>query len=299
MTSGRTALAILVLLLGTTLWMTTPAGAKPPRPPSLPALTGVVRDVCTGAKVANLSVSAEQPPGAPRVPTRVGVGTFKFVTLPSDGIRLQVSAPGFAPLGDVVSPGVDIALPPGPLSCLRHRKRRPPVTCEDLPCAPAAARGLRAAQSNAGHPLTGTVRSSCNGDKVENLTVSLDQPAGPPDTSVEGEHRKVHVRPDTRRHQPSDGRGAGVRSSRLPRQSRHRHRAAPRLRPSCPRRNRSRSAPRPRSNSAPAPAVCTWAERAVERRLVTDGHRWAVIPNAQRSGDERRDRCADRRDHNH
>jgi hypothetical protein len=107
-------LAVLAVLVSATIVAGSPADAKPPGPPQLPAIAGSVRDACTGAKVAGLEVTVTQPPGPPVVPSKVGLGRFTYATLDAGTYTLQVTAPGYAPLGHPASPGVTVEQPPDP-----------------------------------------------------------------------------------------------------------------------------------------------------------------------------------------
>jgi len=158
-----------------------PAYARNPGPPGVPALVGIVRDACTGVKVPNLSVTVTADPGPIQVPDKVGIGHFVFVTVDPGPVQLQVSAPGYAPLGDAAAPGVTVTTNPGP---------------QNLPAPQQMAVGLKTTIFLAPNPLPpscplaakphrplnalfGTVRDAITGAPIANPTVSVCYPPSP------------------------------------------------------------------------------------------------------------------------
>jgi Carboxypeptidase regulatory-like domain len=91
-----------------------PATCTPRKAPVLNALKGTVKDALTGAKVPNLAVTVTTNPGPQQSPTKLKTGAFTYRTSIPGPIQLQVSAPGYAPLGDAAAPGVEVTTNPGP-----------------------------------------------------------------------------------------------------------------------------------------------------------------------------------------
>jgi len=140
-----------------------------------------VRDACTGVKVPNLSVTVTTNPGPIQVPDKIGVGHFTFVTVSPGPQQLQVSAPGYAPLGDAAAPGVTITRDPGPINLPAPQQMAVgmktaiflapnplPASC---PLAAKAHRPLNA--------LVGTVHDATTNAKVPNLSVTVTRDPGP------------------------------------------------------------------------------------------------------------------------
>ena len=118
--SSRTAMAALLAAVGLLVASVGPAAARPPGPPILPALAGIVTDACTGLPIlGGLDVSVVGPDGGlvkPPNPNRLGL--FSFPSLVPGAYQLLVSAPGYSALGPNPatggSPGVTVTRPPGP-----------------------------------------------------------------------------------------------------------------------------------------------------------------------------------------
>ncbi len=167
-----------------------PGVAVPPDPGQVPALLATVRDGCTNAKIANLSVSAQQQPATFRPPDTIARGMFAFASLPAGDVTLQVFAPGYNPLGNSTSPGVDVTIDPGPTNLpLPQRMSVGLVAHIFLTPNPLPPRCPRATKSPP-HPnaFVGTVRHTTN-TNVSHLAVTVTPPTSPaqlPDTTGTG-----------------------------------------------------------------------------------------------------------------
>jgi hypothetical protein len=93
-----------------------PAGAASsptgPKLPSVPAVQGTVKDLCTGAAVPGFSVQLVDPSGGSLPPTSMGTTAFSFGAVSEPSYELHIEAPGYQPLGDAVA-GVPLDMPPG------------------------------------------------------------------------------------------------------------------------------------------------------------------------------------------
>jgi hypothetical protein len=94
-----------------------PLAARPHR--SLPTIVGGVRDATTGLPIAMPTVSVCFPPN-PCQPADTSTATGHFVYKNpgpngSPSLVLNVSAPGYPPLGDAAAPGVTLETNPGPI----------------------------------------------------------------------------------------------------------------------------------------------------------------------------------------
>jgi hypothetical protein len=101
------------------LGVTASASARDPGSVTVPALQGTVRDQCSGRTLSSqFVVSLTDPAGALVSPSKSTSSTFEFQRLSEPSYVLQVSAPGYAALGDPAgsSPGVTISPEPGPVS---------------------------------------------------------------------------------------------------------------------------------------------------------------------------------------
>ena len=120
----RRTVTLVTVTVGLLAAAAAPAVAARPPPQNVPGLVAVVRDACTRARVAGLSVTLTDPTtGAVSAPDKVVSGKFVFNTMPpGPPARLQVSAPGYQPLGDAATPGIDVTSRRARPPC-RHRKR--------------------------------------------------------------------------------------------------------------------------------------------------------------------------------
>jgi hypothetical protein len=108
-------MAFGVLSLG----VTASASGRDPGAVTVPALQGTVRDQCSGKILSSqFVVSLMDPTGAVVSPSKLTASAFEFQRLSEPSYVLQVSAPGYAALGDPAgpSPGVTISPEPGPVS---------------------------------------------------------------------------------------------------------------------------------------------------------------------------------------
>jgi hypothetical protein len=112
----RRSFVVVVSVVAVLVGVATPAHAINPGPINLPALVGTVRDGCTGVKVPNLSVTVTRDPGPAQSPDKLAAGHFVFKTINPGPQQLQVSAPGYAALGDPAVPGVTVTIDPGPVN---------------------------------------------------------------------------------------------------------------------------------------------------------------------------------------
>jgi hypothetical protein len=113
----RTASVAIVAVL--TVGVTGGAGAKNPGPSQLPtAVTGTVKDICTGASIPAPSVRITDADGGTLTPSKQTATTFTFAWFASSAATLHVSAPGYQALGDPAAPdpGVAFAPPTGPFA---------------------------------------------------------------------------------------------------------------------------------------------------------------------------------------
>ena len=178
----RRSMLVTVAAVGLFVGTAVPAHAQDPGPINVPAFVGVVRDGCTNAKVAGLVVTlTNTTTGAVAVPDKTTVGKFTFKLGEPGPIQLQLSAPGYAALGDPAAPGVTVLKDPGPIS---------------LPAPQQMALGLVAHISLAPNPLpatcpgaaktpkpvpafVGTVRDATTRAKIANLAVTVTKDPGP------------------------------------------------------------------------------------------------------------------------
>ncbi len=177
------AIALLALVAFTAVLVAPSAEARKPGPPKVPALNGTVKDACTGAKVSNLSVSVEKPPSPPTAPSKVAAGSFRFDSLPGGQLRLKISAPGYAVLGDAANPGVDVVRPAGPPTLPSPPQAEADGVSMKILLAPSPL-PTNCVPKKVGKvtALTGAVINACSGGKVANLTVTLENPPGLPIT---------------------------------------------------------------------------------------------------------------------
>jgi len=131
--AGLVALAGVGALLAVTI---APVAAAEPGPTSVPALSGLVTDACTGLPItAGLSVgvaalvadptTGQVDPGPVQSPSSQGLGLFSYRTLQPGPIQLTVTAFGYTALGADptrppgpanLGPGVTVTKDPGPVN---------------------------------------------------------------------------------------------------------------------------------------------------------------------------------------
>jgi hypothetical protein len=102
--------SVLVLLA---VGLASSAGAKNPGPVGLPAVQATVKDQCTGANVPGF-VASVVAGGASVSPSKTTTSGFVYNALDAPQFVLQVSAPGYEPLGGAANPGVPLFKQPGP-----------------------------------------------------------------------------------------------------------------------------------------------------------------------------------------
>lgn len=158
-------------------------GACSPPPPTVrvPGLTGIVLDACTGAPVPNLAVAVTGDQGPVQEPTEVTLGHFTFGAANPGPSQLQVSAPGYAPLGDPATPGVAVTANPGPIQLPSPQRMAvgltaviylsPSVVPADCGMADGSVRPA------AVPALSGTVTDAATGAPLGGLRVSVTDPA--------------------------------------------------------------------------------------------------------------------------
>jgi hypothetical protein len=174
--------AVSVLSVAALAAAAVPADAARPPPTGVPALVGIVRDGCTNAKVAGLVVTlTNTTTGAVAVPDKTTVGKFTFKLGDPGPVQLQVSAPGYAALGDPAAPGVPVTAEPGPIALPSPQQMAIGlVTHISLAPNPLPANCPFAAK----HPpspnaLVGTVRDATTRAKIPNLSVTVTVNPGP------------------------------------------------------------------------------------------------------------------------
>jgi len=131
--AGLVALVGVGALLAVTI---APVAAAEPGPTSVPALSGLVTDACTGLPItAGLSVgvaalvadptTGQVDPGPVQSPSSQGLGLFSYRTLQPGPIQLTVTAFGYTALGADptrppgpanLGPGVTVTKDPGPIA---------------------------------------------------------------------------------------------------------------------------------------------------------------------------------------
>lgn len=179
----RWLLSVVVAIVGTLAVSVGPAEAAAPLP--LPALAAAVRNACTGQPVsgANVSLTSVQPQSPPIQPAR---GLFLWNVLPAGDYALQVTAPGYLPIGNPSSSRTDPGVPFGIPS-------PPPILPAGTFVAAHAAMVIRLIPGDPCTPspppilpaLAGAIRDSASGLLIPNATVVLSpldgqQPGGPP-----------------------------------------------------------------------------------------------------------------------
>ena len=171
----RRSMVVTVAVVGLLVGAAMPADAQGPGPVNVPALVGIVRDGCTNAKVAGLVVTlTDTATGAVVVPDQTTVGKFTFKLGEPGPISLQVSAPGYAALGDPAAPGVIVTKPPNPNLPAPQQMAMGMVTNIALAPNPLPANCPFAAK----HPpnpnaLVGTVRDATTRAKVPNPAATV------------------------------------------------------------------------------------------------------------------------------
>ena len=173
-------LAGLTVTLLIVAGVTVPAGARTPTV-HVAALAGSVRDACTGLPIANPAVTVTKDPGPVQSPSHVGLGTFTYQTLdPGPDQRvLQVTAPGYAALGDPAAPGVTITRDPGPVGLPSPQAMSVGLVVKILlapSVLPATCTPRTAPMVNA---LSGTVRDATTGTRIANPAVTVTRDPGP------------------------------------------------------------------------------------------------------------------------
>ncbi len=177
----RRSMLVTVAVVGLLVGAAVPAHAVNPGPVQVPALVGVVRDGCTNGRVAGLVVTlTDTATGAVAAPDKTSVGKFAFKTVNPGPVQLQVSAPGYAPLGDPAAPGVIVTKPPNPNLPAPQQMAIGLVTNIFLAPNPVPANCPFAAK----HPpnpnaLVGTVRDATTRAKIPNLAVTVTINPGP------------------------------------------------------------------------------------------------------------------------
>ena len=178
----RRSMLVTVAVVGLLAGAVVPAHAASPGPIQVPALVGIVRDGCTNAKVAGLVVTlTNTTTGAVAVPDKTTVGKFVFKLGEPGPIQLQVSAPGYAALGDPAALGATVTRDPGPTSLPSPQQIAiGMVTHISLAPNPLPANCPGAAKTPKPVPaFVGTVRDATTGAKVPNPAANVCYTGGP------------------------------------------------------------------------------------------------------------------------
>lgn len=177
----RSVRVVAVFAAASTLMLLVGACAPPPPPVTVPGLTGTVLDACTGQPVPNLSVTVTGATGLIQAPTKVRAGHFAFGSLDPGPSHLDVSAPGYAPLGYPAAPGVTVTVDPGPAQLPSSQQMAVGLTTVAY-LAPSAVPALCGMADGSVHPATvpalrGTVADAATGAPLGDLSVSVTDPA--------------------------------------------------------------------------------------------------------------------------
>ena len=143
-----------------------------------PALTVTVRDACTLTAVPNVTVQLEEIDGAlsastaPIAPSSSAGTSYSFASLASPSFSVQVSAPGYEPLGRASDPtvGVELSQAAGPIQLTNGAFVTETVDAAVLltpvaPCSSPAKASLTA--------VRGTVYDSDDGSPIDAPAVTI------------------------------------------------------------------------------------------------------------------------------